>query len=68
MDDFTFELEYAALTNDTDRAHLALLDRFPVFRPVDLALFGGWNEWSGLLTDTLGHLGSSDSFGNRVDN
>ena len=44
MADFEFELEYAELTGDRDRADAALLDRFPTFRPVDVAFFGGWDE------------------------
>ena len=61
--DFVFELEMAELTGDSDRCDLALMRRFPEFRPVDMAFFGGWDGWKRMLfalpdpaTPAAGHL------------
>ena len=50
---------------ETDERDLALLARFPVWRPLDCAGFGHWDGWEPMLfalpddgTGTNGHIGN----------
>jgi hypothetical protein len=55
--EFEFEIEFGQMTEDQDRIDAALLARFPVFRPIDLAIFGGWEDETQMLMLALGDGG-----------